>query len=72
MATFSTASRGVFGRAQREEEVGQTLLLAAKLRVAERNGPLLARRDRKDAGLEQARAIHSSKAGSRFFRTISS
>ena len=45
--------RGVFGRAQREEEIGQPVLLAAELRVAQRDLALGSRRHGKDARLEQ-------------------
>ena len=48
--------RGVLGRAQREEEIGHAFLLAAKLHVAEGNGPLGPRRHGEDARFEHARA----------------
>ena len=41
---------------KREEEIGHAFLLAAKLRIAERNSPLGPRRHREDARLEHARA----------------
>ena len=47
---------GVFRRAQREEEIGQPFLLAAELRIAQRDRAARAGRHGKDARAEQARA----------------
>ena len=48
--------RRVLGRAQREQEVGQALVLAAQLRVAQRHLPLGTGGDGEHAGLEHAAA----------------
>ena len=57
--SFSSVAGGVLGRAEREEEIGQPVRLAAELRVAERDLALGARREpgRRSSGTCPCRPI---------------
>ena len=54
---------GVLGRAERKQEIGEAVVVAAELRVAERDGSFGAGRNREDAGFEHAGADPFQQGG---------